>query len=157
MTAYVHGPQSENYDFTSALPVQLLVALAPSLMPMIEPPPDGQRGRHARSACVECWRIAEARRASRRAVSKIRKFTFVSLRDLLVAAGPTIIARHGAPASLAYCWSIRRRRARCGSPPARKTAPTKQFGKQYAKALAARRHQGDAAAARSARRTICSG
>lgn len=37
MTAYVHGPQSENYDFTSALPVQLLVNLAPSLMPMIEP------------------------------------------------------------------------------------------------------------------------
>lgn len=39
MTAYVHGPQSGNYDFTSALPVQLLVTLAPSLMPMIEPPP----------------------------------------------------------------------------------------------------------------------
>ena len=37
MTAYVHGPQSEHYDFTSALPVQLLVTLAPSLMPMIEP------------------------------------------------------------------------------------------------------------------------
>ena len=37
MTAYVHGPQSANYDFTSALPVQLLVTLAPSLMPMIEP------------------------------------------------------------------------------------------------------------------------
>jgi membrane carboxypeptidase/penicillin-binding protein len=39
MTAYVHGPESANYDFTSALPVQLLVTLAPSLMPMIEPPP----------------------------------------------------------------------------------------------------------------------
>ncbi len=38
MTAYVHGPQSANYDFTSALPVQLLSTLAPSLMPMIEPP-----------------------------------------------------------------------------------------------------------------------
>ncbi|MES2151493.1 MAG: transglycosylase domain-containing protein [Pseudomonadota bacterium] len=38
MTAYVHGPQAENYDFTSALPVQLLVVLAPTLMPMIEPP-----------------------------------------------------------------------------------------------------------------------
>ncbi|GAB3440107.1 transglycosylase domain-containing protein [Massilia solisilvae] len=37
MTAYVHGPESANYDFTSALPVQLLVTLAPSLMPMIEP------------------------------------------------------------------------------------------------------------------------
>ncbi|WP_312550120.1 transglycosylase domain-containing protein [Massilia sp.] len=39
MTAYVHGPQSEHYDFTSALPVQLLVTLAPSLMPMIDPQP----------------------------------------------------------------------------------------------------------------------
>jgi hypothetical protein len=35
MTAYVHGPDSAHYDFTSALPVQLLVKLAPSLMPMI--------------------------------------------------------------------------------------------------------------------------
>lgn len=39
MTAYVHGPQAKNYDFTSALPVQLLTVLAPSLMPLIEPPP----------------------------------------------------------------------------------------------------------------------
>ncbi|MDO8439334.1 MAG: penicillin-binding transpeptidase domain-containing protein, partial [Telluria sp.] len=38
MTAYVQGPDSANYDFTSALPVQLLAVLAPSLMPMIEPP-----------------------------------------------------------------------------------------------------------------------
>ncbi|TWI65516.1 membrane peptidoglycan carboxypeptidase [Pseudoduganella lurida] len=37
MTAYVHGPESKNYDFTSALPVQLLVTLAPTLMPLIEP------------------------------------------------------------------------------------------------------------------------
>lgn len=37
MTAYVRGPESKNYDFTSALPVQLLVSLAPSLMPLIEP------------------------------------------------------------------------------------------------------------------------
>jgi TRAP-type uncharacterized transport system substrate-binding protein len=32
-----------------------------------------------------------ARRASRRAVSRIRNFSFVSLRDLIVAAGPTIV------------------------------------------------------------------
>ena len=32
-----------------------------------------------------------ARQASRRAVSRIRNFSFVSLRDLLVAAGPTIL------------------------------------------------------------------
>jgi membrane peptidoglycan carboxypeptidase len=38
MTAYVRGPESKNYDFTSALPVQLLVVLAPTLMPLIEPP-----------------------------------------------------------------------------------------------------------------------
>jgi membrane peptidoglycan carboxypeptidase len=37
MTAYVHGPQAANYDFTSALPVQLLTVLAPSLMSLIEP------------------------------------------------------------------------------------------------------------------------
>ncbi|WP_229505891.1 transglycosylase domain-containing protein [Massilia genomosp. 1] len=41
MTAYVHGPSSADYDFTSALPVQLLTVLAPTLMPMIEPPTDG--------------------------------------------------------------------------------------------------------------------
>lgn len=40
MTAYVHGPSSADYDFTSALPVQLLATLAPALMPMIEPPKD---------------------------------------------------------------------------------------------------------------------
>ena len=38
MTAYVQGPDSEKYDFTSALPVQLLAQLAPALMPLIEPP-----------------------------------------------------------------------------------------------------------------------
>ncbi len=44
MTAYVQGPKSADYDFTSALPVQLLTVLAPSLMPLIEPPasPTGQ-------------------------------------------------------------------------------------------------------------------
>jgi membrane peptidoglycan carboxypeptidase len=38
MTAYVRGPEAANYDFTSALPVQLLTQLAPALMPLIEPP-----------------------------------------------------------------------------------------------------------------------
>ena len=37
MTAYVRGPDAKHYDFTSALPVQLLVVLAPKLMPLIEP------------------------------------------------------------------------------------------------------------------------
>ena len=39
MTAYVNGPDSENYDFTSALPVQLLTVLAPTLMKMLDPVP----------------------------------------------------------------------------------------------------------------------
>jgi membrane peptidoglycan carboxypeptidase len=37
MTAFVHGPDAEHYRFTSALPVQLLKALAPALQPLIEP------------------------------------------------------------------------------------------------------------------------
>lgn len=37
MTAYVQGPDSKNYEFTSALPVQLLVVLSPKLMQLIEP------------------------------------------------------------------------------------------------------------------------
>ncbi|MGZ3183185.1 MAG: transglycosylase domain-containing protein [Telluria sp.] len=51
MTAYVHGPQAKDYDFTSALPVQLLVALAPSLMQMVEPPP-AAAGAPAVAACA---------------------------------------------------------------------------------------------------------
>ncbi len=57
MTAYVHGPQSEHYDFTSALPVQLLVTLAPSLMPMIEPaPPASAPGAAPAMAQRQCVR-----------------------------------------------------------------------------------------------------
>jgi membrane peptidoglycan carboxypeptidase len=36
MTAYVRGPDAAHYDFTSALPVQLVMNLAPALMPMIK-------------------------------------------------------------------------------------------------------------------------
>jgi membrane peptidoglycan carboxypeptidase len=43
ITAYVHGPQAANYDFTSALPVQLLKVLAPSLMPLMEPTADNTK------------------------------------------------------------------------------------------------------------------
>lgn len=47
ITAYVHGPQAAKYDFTSALPVQLLKLLAPTLMPLMEPAPDaGSRQAH---------------------------------------------------------------------------------------------------------------
>jgi membrane peptidoglycan carboxypeptidase len=37
ITAYVYGPKAADYDFTSALPVQLLTVLAPKLMPLMEP------------------------------------------------------------------------------------------------------------------------
>jgi len=54
MTAYVHGPDSKNYDFTSALPVQLLTVLAPSLMPLIEPgaPPKASPAQPVLTAAV---------------------------------------------------------------------------------------------------------
>lgn len=35
ITAHVHGPEAANYKFTSALPAQLLKALAPALRPLI--------------------------------------------------------------------------------------------------------------------------
>ena len=37
ITAYVFGPQAADYDFTSALPVQLLKLLSPTLMPLMDP------------------------------------------------------------------------------------------------------------------------
>jgi membrane peptidoglycan carboxypeptidase len=39
ITAYVYGPQAADYDFTSALPVQLLKVLAPTLMPLMAQTP----------------------------------------------------------------------------------------------------------------------
>lgn len=37
MTAFVHGPDADDYRFTSALPAQLLKALAPALQPLVAP------------------------------------------------------------------------------------------------------------------------
>jgi len=37
MTAFVQGPEADNYRFTSALPAQLLKSLAPALQPLIDP------------------------------------------------------------------------------------------------------------------------
>ncbi len=51
MTAYVHGPDSKNYDFTSALPVQLLVVLAPTLMPLIDSAAPAKPGMPPLKAC----------------------------------------------------------------------------------------------------------
>ncbi|MFD1625741.1 transglycosylase domain-containing protein [Azospirillum griseum] len=36
MTAFVHGPDADQYRFTSALPAQLLKSIAPALQPLIE-------------------------------------------------------------------------------------------------------------------------
>jgi len=76
----------------------------------------------------------KARRASRRAVSKIRNFSFVSLRDLLVAAGPTIVLVLAA-CIVAY-WLVD------PAPPRQVRLATGQensayqaFGAQYAKEL----------------------
>jgi TRAP transporter TAXI family solute receptor len=75
-----------------------------------------------------------ARRASRRAVSKIRSFSLVSLRDLVVAAGPTVILVVAA-CIVAY-WVVD------PAPPTQVRLATGQensayeaFGAQYAKAL----------------------
>jgi TRAP transporter TAXI family solute receptor len=75
-----------------------------------------------------------ARRASRRAVSRIRGFTLVSLRDLAVAAGPTILLVVAA-CIVAY-WVVD------PAPPRQVRLATGQensayaaFGAQYAKAL----------------------
>ena len=37
MTAFVQGPEADNYRFTSALPAQLLKSIAPALQPLIDP------------------------------------------------------------------------------------------------------------------------
>src|SRR5207302_8512588 len=42
VTAYVTGPEAARYHFTSALPVQVLKGLAPTLMPFIERAPQEQ-------------------------------------------------------------------------------------------------------------------
>ncbi|WP_422614812.1 transglycosylase domain-containing protein [Methylobacter svalbardensis] len=41
MTAYVEGPDSERYHFTSSLPVQIIKFLEPTLAPLINKTPDG--------------------------------------------------------------------------------------------------------------------
>ena len=75
-----------------------------------------------------------ARQASRRAVTKIRSFSLVSLRDLLVAAGPTMVLVIAA-CIVAY-WVVD------PAPPRQVRLATGQensayeaFGKQYAQAL----------------------
>jgi hypothetical protein len=37
LTAYVPGPISDSYSFTSALPVQILKTMAPELLPYLHP------------------------------------------------------------------------------------------------------------------------
>ncbi|WP_426112425.1 transglycosylase domain-containing protein [Massilia sp. PWRC2] len=63
MTAYVHGPDAAHYDFTSALPVQLLVTLAPTLMPMIDPAA-AARQQQAAAQAAEAAEAAKAKAAA---------------------------------------------------------------------------------------------
>ena len=41
LVAYVPGPEAANFDFTSALPVMIFRHLAPSLLPIVDPPLPG--------------------------------------------------------------------------------------------------------------------
>jgi len=79
--------------------------------------------------------IKEGRGAVKRAVTRVRQFSIVSLRDLLVASGPTLLAVL-AVAVLAYIWVD-------PAPPRKLTMATGQFnsayqefGRQYAAILA---------------------
>lgn len=44
ITAFVPGPDAAHYGFTSALPVAILKALAPKLMPLLDSPVEDKRG-----------------------------------------------------------------------------------------------------------------
>lgn len=54
ITAYVYGPRAADYDFTSALPVQLLKVLSPTLMPLMDP------AGHPNAAALPCSNWASA-------------------------------------------------------------------------------------------------
>ena len=76
----------------------------------------------------------KARRASRRAVSTIRNFSFVSLRDLLVASGPTIILVTAAViAAYLLVDPAPPRHVRLAT--GQENSAYEAFGVQYAKAL----------------------
>ena len=76
----------------------------------------------------------KARRASRRAVSSIRNFSFVSLRDLLVASGPTIVLVTAACiAAYLFVDPAPPRQVRLAT--GQDNSAYEAFGMQYAKAL----------------------
>jgi TRAP transporter TAXI family solute receptor len=76
----------------------------------------------------------KARRASRRAVSTIRNFSFVSLRDLLVASGPTIVLVTAACiAAYLFVDPAPPRQVRLAT--GQDNSAYEAFGVQYAKAL----------------------
>ncbi|KQQ91656.1 C4-dicarboxylate ABC transporter substrate-binding protein [Massilia sp. Leaf139] len=76
----------------------------------------------------------KARQASRRAVSRIRNFSFVSLRDLLVASGPTIILVTAAiVAAYLLVDPAPPRQVRLAT--GQENSAYEAFGAQYAKAL----------------------
>lgn len=78
----------------------------------------------------------KARRASRRAVSTIRNFSFVSLRDLLLASGPTIILV-GAACIAAYILVDPAPPKQLRLATGQENSAYEAFGAQYAKALKA--------------------
>lgn len=73
--------------------------------------------------------------AVRRAVSRVRGFSFVSLRDLLVASGPTILVVLGA-VLLAYWWVDPAPPRKLVLATGQENSAYEEFGKQYAKLLA---------------------
>lgn len=48
ITAFVPGPDAAQYGFTSSLPVAILKALAPKLMPLLDSPGEGGRAQGIR-------------------------------------------------------------------------------------------------------------
>ncbi|MCA1857523.1 TAXI family TRAP transporter solute-binding subunit [Massilia oculi] len=77
-----------------------------------------------------------SRRASlQRAVTRVRQFSFVSLRDLLVASGPTLLAVL-AVALLAYWWVDPAPPRRLAMATGQFNSAYQEFGRQYAQALA---------------------
>ena len=75
------------------------------------------------------------RGAMRRAVLKVRSFSIVSLRDLLVASGPTILIVLAAVA-LAYWWVDPAPPRRLVLATGQENSAYEEFGKQYARLLA---------------------
>ncbi|HSD59353.1 MAG TPA: glycosyl transferase family 51, partial [Burkholderiales bacterium] len=60
LTAYVPGPEADEYSFTSALPVQILKALAPQLKPYLDPRGERRCARSEQVKLVESGKLLGA-------------------------------------------------------------------------------------------------